>query len=270
MFGYGLAFVGSADNTAIKQLLHSAVSDVNDDVRRAALISLGFVLMNNPSKIPKLISLLSESYNPHVRYGAALALGIACANTGNTEAISILEKACSKDSVDYVRQGALIALAFVCVNQTESMIPKLKEITKLFTSIIGDKHEDSITKFGASIASGIINAGGRNLIVKNGGTQDIQSNQPNTLVSTAVGFFLFCQSWYWFPLSFFVNLVFQPAMLCAINKDCMVPKFSSKMDCPSGVSFEYPESSKEPTINVAEKVGLRLNLGRYCCSFYYL
>ena len=28
------------------------------------------------------MSLLSESYNPHVRFGAAMALGIACAGTG--------------------------------------------------------------------------------------------------------------------------------------------------------------------------------------------
>jgi 26S proteasome regulatory subunit N2 len=29
-----------------------------------------------------LVQLLSESYNPHVRCGATLALGIACAGTG--------------------------------------------------------------------------------------------------------------------------------------------------------------------------------------------
>jgi hypothetical protein len=29
-----------------------------------------------------MVQLLAESYNPHVRYGATLALGIACAGTG--------------------------------------------------------------------------------------------------------------------------------------------------------------------------------------------
>lgn len=36
-----------------------------------------------PEQCPSVVSLLSESYNPHVRYGAALALGICCAGTGN-------------------------------------------------------------------------------------------------------------------------------------------------------------------------------------------
>ncbi len=35
-----------------------------------------------PEQCPSVVSLLSESYNPHVRYGAAIALGISCAGTG--------------------------------------------------------------------------------------------------------------------------------------------------------------------------------------------
>ena len=40
------------------------------------------VCCRNPDMCPSVVSLLSESYNPHVRYGAAMALGIACAGTG--------------------------------------------------------------------------------------------------------------------------------------------------------------------------------------------
>lgn len=42
-----------------------------------------YLFCRTPEQCPSVVSLLSESYNPHVRYGAALALGISCAGTGN-------------------------------------------------------------------------------------------------------------------------------------------------------------------------------------------
>ena len=36
-------------------------------VRRAAVLNLGFVLLNVPEQCPKIVRLLAESYNPHVR-----------------------------------------------------------------------------------------------------------------------------------------------------------------------------------------------------------
>src|SRR5205814_4522141 len=71
-----LAYCGTGSNKAVRKLLHVAVSDVNDDVRRAAVMSLGFILFRKPGSVPRMVELLSESYNPHVRYGAAMALGI--------------------------------------------------------------------------------------------------------------------------------------------------------------------------------------------------
>jgi 26S proteasome regulatory subunit N2 len=77
-----LAYAGTSNNDAVRQLLHIAVSDTSDDVRRAAVTSLAFLLFKNPGHVPRIVQLLSESYNPHVRCGATLALGIACAGTG--------------------------------------------------------------------------------------------------------------------------------------------------------------------------------------------
>lgn len=54
--------------------------------------------------------MLAESYNPHVRYGAAMALGIACAGTGLREAIALLEPMVKFDPVNFVRQGALVSV----------------------------------------------------------------------------------------------------------------------------------------------------------------
>lgn len=67
MYTIAMAYCGTGSNKAIRKLLHVAVSDVNDDVRRAAVMGLGFLLFKTPEQCPGVVSLLSESYNPHVR-----------------------------------------------------------------------------------------------------------------------------------------------------------------------------------------------------------
>lgn len=73
------------------------------------MTGIGFLLFRNPEQCPSVVSLLAESYNPHVRYGAAMALGIACAGTGLREAIALLEPMAKFDPVNFVRQGALVS-----------------------------------------------------------------------------------------------------------------------------------------------------------------
>ncbi|CAB1314310.1 unnamed protein product [Coregonus sp. 'balchen'] len=46
MYTVGMAYCGSGNNKAIRRLLHVAVSDVNDDVRRAAVESIGFIMFS--------------------------------------------------------------------------------------------------------------------------------------------------------------------------------------------------------------------------------
>ena len=41
------ACAGTGNNGALRKLLHMAVSDVSDDVRRAAVMSLGFILCSH-------------------------------------------------------------------------------------------------------------------------------------------------------------------------------------------------------------------------------
>mmetsp|Transcript_18315 Transcript_18315/g.25730 ORF Transcript_18315/g.25730 Transcript_18315/m.25730 type:complete len:702 (-) Transcript_18315:909-3014(-) len=130
-YAVAMAYVATGNNSAIRRLLHVAVSDVSDDVRRAAVTALGFVLCNNPEQVPRLVSLLAESYNPHVRYGSCLAVGVACAGLGNPEAIALLEPL-TRDRVDFVRQGAFIALSMVLIQHNEIMEPKVKKIPREF------------------------------------------------------------------------------------------------------------------------------------------
>ncbi len=148
-----MAYVGTANNVAIKRLLHIAVSDVSDDVRRAAVTALGFVLCNTPEQVPRIVSLLSESFNPHVRYGACMAVGIACAGTGLKEGIELLEPL-MKDRVDFVRQGAFVAMAMIMIQQNKAQQPKVEAVRQMYSDALLSKG-DTMTKFGAIIASGI-------------------------------------------------------------------------------------------------------------------
>eukprot|EP00163_Fabomonas_tropica_P002386 TRINITY_DN1180_c0_g1_i2.p1 TRINITY_DN1180_c0_g1~~TRINITY_DN1180_c0_g1_i2.p1 ORF type:complete len:1007 (-),score=358.15 TRINITY_DN1180_c0_g1_i2:243-3263(-) len=243
MLTIAMAYCGTANNKAVRKCLSIAVSDVNDDVRRVAVIALGFLLFNNPEQCPRMVSLLAESYNPHVRYGATFALGISCAGTGRMDALNILLPM-AKDPVDYVRQGALIALSMVMIEATEESHSKVKEVRELFKKVYSDKHEDTMAKLGAILASGIIDAGGRNV------TLSLKQTKKRTAV---VGMALFSQFWYWHPLMPFLSLSFTPTALIALNKDLRMPKFQFKSAAPP-VLFAYPEPTLPPTTKAVKTV----------------
>ncbi|RGP71624.1 26s proteasome regulatory subunit n2 [Fusarium longipes] len=234
-----LAYCGTGSNKAIRKLLHTAVSDVNDDVRRIAVMSLGFILFRKPGSVPRMVELLSESYNPHVRYGSAMALGISCAGTGLEEAIDLLEPM-MKDPTDFVRQGALISLAMILVQQNEVMNPKVSSIRKTLKKVVGDRHEDAMTKFGAALALGIIDAGGRNCTI------GLQTQTGNLNMAGIVGMAVFTQYWYWFPFTHFLSLSFSPTSIIGLDHDLEIPDF--KFHCATRPSlFDYPPEQEVKT-----------------------
>jgi len=250
MYTIAMAYCGTGNNKAIRKLLHVAVSDVNDDVRRAAVTGLGFLLFKQPDHCPGVVQLLSESYNPHVRYGAAMALGIACAGTGNKEALGLIEPM-KNDPTNYVRQGALIASAMILVQQTEQTCPKVKDFRALYQKVITDKHEDVMAKFGAILAQGIIDAGGRNVTVS------LQSRTGHTNMLGVVGMLVFTQYWYWFPLSHFLSLAFQPTAIIGLNSNLDMPVAQFKSSAkPStyGYTPNIEEKKKEDKEKVATAV----------------
>ncbi|KAA8499488.1 26S proteasome non-ATPase regulatory subunit 1-like A [Porphyridium purpureum] len=232
MYSLGLAHAGTAHNAAIRALLHAAVSDVSDDVRRAAVVNLGFVLLRHPHQVPKTIALLAESCHAHVRYGAAMALGISCAGTGLPAAVDILERLVT-DASDFVRQGALMALAMVLMQQAEAKNPKVADARKLFQKLASDKHEDVMSKFGAILATGLIDAGGRNVALS------LVSRSGHLRKSALVGMALFSQLWFWFPYVHFLSLSLKPSCLMALTSELKIPKMDVKCNAPASL-FAYP------------------------------
>ncbi|KAI9226748.1 MAG: armadillo-type protein [Piptocephalis tieghemiana] len=245
----GLAYCGTGNNSAIRLLLHVAVSDVNDDVRRAAVTSLGFILFRRPEQVPRMVQLLSESYNAHVRYGATLALGIACAGTGLEAAVDLLEPM-TKDPVDYVRQGALISLALILIQHTDHTSPKATAIRRLFQERIADKHEYLLAKFGAVLAQGIIDAGGRNCTISLGGAH---GGAGHLDAGAVVGLMMFTQLWSWFPLTHFLSLALTPTAIIGLTQDLTVPDFTFTSACKPS-TFAYPAAIKPPQESRVEKV----------------
>ncbi|KAJ3217761.1 proteasome regulatory particle base subunit [Dinochytrium kinnereticum] len=246
IYTVAMAYSGTGSNKAIKKLLHVAVSDVNDDVRRAAVTSLGFVLFRTPSQVPRVVQLLSESFNPHVRYGATLALGISCAGTALPEALELIEPM-TKDPVDFVRQGALIALAMILVQQNEASCPRVEAVRKQFETIIADRHEDVMAVFGAVLGQGILDAGGRNMSI----SMRSPSGLPN--MSAIVGMAVFTQFWYWYPLTHFLSLAFTPTAIIGVNKNLEVPKLDFVSNARPSL-FAYPPPMKPPETKEVEKV----------------
>ncbi|XP_020579450.1 26S proteasome non-ATPase regulatory subunit 1 homolog A-like [Phalaenopsis equestris] len=246
MYALALAYRGTANNKAIHQLLHFAVSDVSDDVRRTAVLALGFVLYSEPEQTPRIVSLLSESYNPHVRYGAALAIGISCAGTGLSEAISLLEPLTS-DVVDFVRQGALIAMAMVMIQTNESCDHRVGTFRRQLEKIILDKHEDTMSKMGAIIASGILDAGGRNVTIR------LLSKTRHDKITAVVGLAVFSQFWYWYPLLYFISLSFSPTAFIGLNYDLKVPRFEFLSNAKPSL-FEYPRPTTPPASTLTVKL----------------
>lgn len=234
-----LAYCGTGSNKAVRRLLHVAVSDVSDDVRRIAVMSLGFILFRKPSSVPRMVELLSESYNPHVRYGAAMALGISCAGTGLDEAIDLLEPMI-KDPTDFVRQGALISLAMIMVQQNEVMNPKVASIRKTLRKIVGDRHEDAMTKFGCALALGILDAGGRNCTI------GLQTQTGNLNMAGIVGMAVFTQYWYWFPFTHFLSLSFTPTSMIGLDHDLEIPSFKFHSATRPSL-FDYPPEQEVKT-----------------------
>nr|GAT44102.1 predicted protein [Mycena chlorophos] len=246
VYTLALAYAGTSNNDAVRQLLHIAVSDTSDDVRRAAVTCLAFLLFKNPTQVPRIVQLLSESYNPHVRCGATLALGIACAGTGLQDAVEILEPM-TKDGVDFVRQGAFIALGMILVQQSEASVPAVGTTRALYHKVVSDKHEDPMARFGAALGQGFIDAGGRNVTIS------LQSRAGSKNTNAIVGMVMFCQFWYWYPLAHCACLAFDPTGIIGLTGDLKTPKFDFVSNARPSL-FAYPPSTKPPKKEAVFKV----------------
>ena len=236
-YAIALAYCGTGSQKAVRILLHTAVSDVSDDVRMAAVLGLAFVLYKTPERVPELVKLLLESFNPHVRYASCMAVGIAMAGTGDAASISLLEPMLD-DTTDYVRQGALLGTAMVYMQQADSR--KTRAFREKLLGIMSEKHQSMLTKMGAIMAAGLMDAGGRNVAIRLGSARN-----GFTKMSTAIGLALWLQHWHWFPLMQMLSLALTPTLTIGLNQDFKYPKSFTILCNAKPSQFAYPKKMEE-------------------------
>lgn len=104
-----------------------------------------------------------------------------------------------------------------------------------------------MAKYGAILAQGIIDAGGRNVTVS------LQSRTGHTNLQAVVGMLVFTQYWYWFPLAHCLSLAFTPTCIIGLNSDLKMPKIELRSAARPSM-YAYPAPIEEKKTEEREKV----------------
>ncbi|XP_051912692.1 26S proteasome non-ATPase regulatory subunit 1-like [Hippocampus zosterae] len=223
------AHFGTSNSKAVKQLL-ALSSDISNEIKRTAVICLGFVLHNNPELLG-LMKMMSSSYNPHIRYGLCLALAVG-GPLEQGEAIADLIWPFFTDTTEFVRQAAFLAIAMLALNGALSAT-RVADFRKLIDTVLAKKHEDVLVRMGVILSVGILDAGGRNMKIS------LRSSTGNNDFALAA-MLVFTDFWHWYPLINFLGLALSPTVLIGIDSDFRIP-LSFNWKCQAKPStFSYP------------------------------
>jgi 26S proteasome regulatory subunit N2 len=135
----------------------------------------------------------------------------------------------------------------VMIQTNESYDSRAGTFRRQLEKIILDKHEDTMSKMGAILASGILDAGGRNVTIK------LKSRSKHDKLTAVIGLAVFTQFWYWYPLTYFISLAFSPTALIGLNSDLKVPKFEFLSNAKPSL-FNYPKRTTQQTTTASVKL----------------
>lgn len=224
-----MAYFKTSNHEGIRKLLQCA-NDISNEVKRAAVIALGFVMYHDPHLV-QLIQMMIYSYNPSIRYACAMALMVGARDS--KEVIELIWPLLT-DAVDYVRQAAFISIAVLLQVSTVQSEPKLADFRKLITDTMGKKHEETLAKMGAILATGILDIGGRNMVVS------LTTRSGVAKIEAVVSMLVFSNFWNWFPYINFIGLTLTPSAYIGVTTDLKVPaNFQLRSTAKPG-TFDYP------------------------------
>eukprot|EP00792_Barthelona_sp_PAP020_P002962 TRINITY_DN1463_c0_g1_i1.p1 TRINITY_DN1463_c0_g1~~TRINITY_DN1463_c0_g1_i1.p1 ORF type:complete len:934 (+),score=273.26 TRINITY_DN1463_c0_g1_i1:41-2842(+) len=250
------AFVGTGNGDIVKKLLHIGVSDVNDDVRRTAVIGIAFVFCRQPERVVEMLKLLSRSYNPHVRFGVALAIGLSNAGTGDELSVQIL-RTLGKDMNNFVRQAAFIAQGLVLQQISPNVNKTAKHFRTDMLSLLKEQME-KLAQFGAILGLGLVDAGGRNAIFSMtipvaGAKQIVHRN--------VIGGLLFSQFWHWHPFIHFISLSLTTNSVIGLDKTLQMPLYT--ILCNQKESMFANPPKYQPPKEIRKKATVNLKVKKY-------
>ena len=136
----------------------------------------------------------------------------------------------------------------VFIQVTEAQEPKVATINKLYSKLIEDKHEDVLSRMGAILSQGIINAAGRNATIS------LTTRDGALRQNAIIGMMLFMQHWYWYPMQNFLTLTLTPTALIGLNKSMKVPKTFKCILNAKASRFKYPDFIKADKDKKKERV----------------
>lgn len=131
---------------------------------------------------------MAGSYNPFVRCGAVMAVGLSCIGKGdgNKEASKLINTLLT-DQTNFVRQAAFIAGGFIYNQSNSEEANKFRESCR---KKAGEKREEVMTKKGAILSCGVMDIAGGNASIS------MLSLQNNLRTCGVVGLAMFLQFWY--------------------------------------------------------------------------
>ncbi|EJW05215.1 hypothetical protein EDEG_00680 [Edhazardia aedis USNM 41457] len=213
----GMAFAGSVNTEIIYELL-TYINDTSEDVKRSAVIAIGFVCCSDPYNLITIIEPLISNYSPGVRSTAALTLGLFCCSMGNPKAIELIE-VLLYDTDYLVRQSACIGIGLAMNQLTDKLCRRInlnyRRIVERVSFLILDKQDNNATAIGAVLGRSLMEAGGRNAVFS-------IKNNCGMLCKRRLGFaLLFSQYWYDYALFAFLGLLVTPSFNVVLDKSTL-------------------------------------------------
>lgn len=111
-----------------------------------------------------------------------------------------------------------------------------------------NNREGPLTRMGAVLSIGILNAGGRNTTIS------METRDGHLKQNAICGLVLFMQHWYWYPMLNFISLALSPTVLIAVDKNLKVPKSFTFTSKAKPKTFQYPELLKKTEVVAKEKL----------------